>query len=198
MDAKDPQLERARLEHALETLGELLKYRSLRMEVAVIGGTGLLLLGAVVRTTTDVDLVACVEGGQLRSATPLPPQLQEAANDVARALDLSPRWLNPGPTALLDFGLPRGFLGRCHVFDYGGLVAHVAARYDQIHFKLYAAADQGPRSKHMSDLRSLAPTREELQAAARWCRTQDPSDGFLSSLLAALGMFAVEDFDEAQ
>jgi len=198
MVAQDPQLERKQLEQALETLGEVLGHRGLRIEVAVIGGTGLLLLGAIVRTTTDVDLVACVEGGELRSAKPLPAALEEAAHDVARALALSPRWLNPGPTALLDFGLPRGFLGRCHVFDYGGLVAHVADRYDQIHFKLYAAADQGPRSKHMSDLRSLAPTREELQAAARWCRTQDPSDGFLSSLHAALAPFGIEGLDEAQ
>lgn len=197
MNDLDPQLEREQLERALAALGEVLAHRGANFHLAVVGGTGLLMLGAVVRTTTDVDIVARIEGDTLRSAQPLPPALEDAARDVARALKLGPRWLNAGPTALLDFGLPDGFVGRCHVFDYGGLVAHVADRYDQIHFKLYAAVDNGPRSKHMSDLRALSPTRAELLDAARWTRTHDPSAGFLNSLRDVLRMFGVEPFDEA-
>ncbi len=198
MNASLSPLHRDELENALRALGEVLEHRGSRFVVAVIGGTGLLLLGVVQRTTTDVDVVACIEGTTLKTANPLPPQLDEAARDVARALKLGPKWLNPGPTALLDFGLPDGFLARCKVFDFGGLVAHVAGRYDQIHFKLYAAADQGPRSKHMSDLRALAPTHDELFTAARWCRTHDSSPGFLISLRGALSALGVEDFDEAR
>ncbi len=39
--------------------------------------------------------------------------------------------------------------------------------------------DQG---RHYQDLKDLNPTAEELLAAARWPRTQDPSEGFLSVL----------------
>jgi hypothetical protein len=65
-------------------------------------------------------------------------------------------------------------------------------RYDQIHFKLYAAADQGGR--HFSDLKRLSPTGEELLAAARWTFTQDVSEGFrqvVAEVLQSLGHASV-------
>jgi len=184
-----------RLEEALGALGEALAHRAQSAEIAVIGGSGLLLLRAVNRTTVDVDIVALVEGGRLTRAEPLPIALLEAVRDVARVLDLPPDWLNAGPTALLDFGLPEGFLERSLLRRFDALVVHVASRYDQTHFKLYAAADQGPRSKHIEDLRALAPDRAELLAAARWCRTHDPSEAFLGSLLGALRVLDVEARD---
>jgi hypothetical protein len=69
---------------------------------------------------------------------------------------------------------------------------HLASRYDQIHFKLYAMVDQGA-GKHEADLRDLQPTRDELLAAARWTRTHDPSQGFREQLLAALAYLGVDD-----
>jgi hypothetical protein len=185
-----------RLEAALDALGEALSTRREQAEIVVIGGSGLLLLGVVVRTTHDVDVVAILEAGELRTAEPLPAPLVAAATDVARVLGLSPDWLNSAPTALLDFGLPEGFLARCRVRRHGALVVHAASRVDQVHFKLYAAADHGPRSKHVSDLRALAPTNDELRAAARWCRTQDPSPAFAISLRNALAYFGVEVGDD--
>ena len=62
-------------------------------------------------------------------------------------------------------------------------------RRDQVFFKLYATADSD-KGRHYEDLQDLQPTAEELLAAARWTRTQDPSEGFLSVLgevLKALG-----------
>ena len=62
------------------------------------------------------------------------------------------------------------------------------SRYDQIHFKLYAAADQGGR--HFTDLKKLSPTADELLAAMRWTFTQDVSEGFrqvVGEVLQALG-----------
>jgi hypothetical protein len=183
------------LQEALKTLGELLQQRDERYEIAVIGGSGLLLLGTVSRTTMDVDVVALVREATLVSAAPLPAPLVAAVIDVGRALGLGPAWLNAGPTALLDFGLPEGFLQRCEVHRYAHLIVHVASRIDQIHFKLYAAADHGPRSKHVSDLKALGPTPADLITAARWCRTQDPSPGFLHSLLNVLRFLDVEVSD---
>ena len=96
------------------------------------------------------------------------------------------------------FGLPRGFADRVEVRTWGGLTVYLACRVDQVALKLYAAADHWPdRNRHLVDLRQLLPTREELEAAARWCRTHDPSEGFrdfqLRPVLASLGVEVPRD-----
>lgn len=125
----------------------------------------------------------------------MPEGLARAVRDVARALDLDEHWLNAGPTDLLRFGLPAGFADRVSVRQYQALTVRLAARVDQVAFKLYAAVDQGPRSKHFSDLKRLAPSEEELVAAARWCRTHDTSEAFREMLLQALATLGVEGAD---
>ena len=62
-------------------------------------------------------------------------------------------------------------------------------------FKLYAAVDQGPKSKHFRDLRLLTPTRDELINAGRWCQTHDTSEPFRDMLLEALATLGVENAD---
>ena len=47
---------------------------------------------------------------------------------------------------------------------------------------MFAAVDQGPRSRHYADLLALRPTSGELAAAAEWVRTQDASPGFAANL----------------
>jgi hypothetical protein len=79
--------------------------------------------------------------------------------------------------------------------NYGTLTLHLAGRFDQICFKVYAAADQGIRSKHAVDLRALLPAREELLAAGRWSTTHDPSEEYRRELVALLAAFGVEDAD---
>lgn len=183
------------LERALATLGELLTYRGQHCEIAIVGGSGLMLLGLLRRPTADVDVVAVVENGRLVSPNPLPEPLRQAVSAVAADLDLATTWLNAGPNSLLDFGLPVGFLSRCEVLSYGDLTIHVASRLDQVHFKVYAAADQGRASKHFDDLVRLEPSSDELIAAARWCRTHDPSEAFRYELVGVLAEFGVEDVD---
>jgi hypothetical protein len=179
------------LDAALAAVGDLLEDRKQRIEVVAIGGGGLLLLGLIERATNDLDLVALKFGDQLVKAQPLPKPLTEAADQVANLMKLSPGWLNAGPASMLDFGLPGGFLDRTTRRDYGGLVVHLASRYDQVCFKLYAAADDSPRGKHFADLKQLAPTPDELRSAAAWAKTHDMSDGFrqiLDQVLATLGV----------
>jgi hypothetical protein len=70
-----------------------------------------------------------------------------------------------------------------------------ASRIDQIFFKLYAAADRR-EPRDFADLRALAPTADELRAAARWARThnmparstmrsREPSPSSVSRMTAA-------------
>lgn len=179
------------LERALATLGELLERRGSAHSVAVVGGGSLLLQGLLERPTQDLDVVA-VEGPLgLTSARPLPPDLVQAVRHVGAGLGLTEDWLNSGPTALLDLGLPGGFRERLEPRRYGNLRLGLASRFDQIHFKLYAAVDQGPASKHFADLRLIGPARDELLAAARWARQHDPSEAFEGDLRAALSALGV-------
>jgi hypothetical protein len=180
----------------LAALGEQLGAADERYELVVVGGSGLLALGEIERSTRDVDLVALRSGEELDEAMPLPEPLSRAAQRVARDFDLDEGWLNGGPTDLLDFGLPEGFLERLERRDYGeALTIYLASRYDQIHFKLYAMVDAGGPGKHEQDLRALRPNEEELLKAARWSRGHDPSPGYRETLVRALEHLGVSDAD---
>jgi hypothetical protein len=85
----------------------------------VVGGSGLLALGLIDRSTRDVDLLALRAGDELGSAKPLPAALEAARDQVARDFSLPVDWLNPGPTDLLEFGLPEGFIDRLERRGYG-------------------------------------------------------------------------------
>ena len=187
---------RTQLETALRALGELLATRGLHYEVVLIGGGNLILRELVTRPTTkDLDLLGSWTATGVEPMRPMPGPLRTAVLDVARAYGLADDWVNLGPESLLDFGLPDGLVNRLERRDYGGLVAWLAGRFDMICFKLYAAADQGPRSRHLQDLDELGPDQDELLAAARWSRTQDPSPGYRSALVETLRRLGVEDAD---
>jgi len=184
-----------RVRELLTALSEQLAARGQHYEVVVVGGSALLALELVDRTTQDVDVVALRQGGALIKADPLPADLLEARNRVANDFDLPEDWLNPGPASLMDFGLPEGFQERVSTWNLGtGLIVHFVSRLDQIHLKLYALVDQGI-GKHEADLRALAPSREELIVAARWTRIHDPSAGFREMLERALHYLGVDDAD---
>jgi hypothetical protein len=166
------------LRQALSALGAVLTDRGLAYEIVVVGGGGLLLLGIIQRPTKDLDAIALVEAGEYKLARPLPAAFREAIADTALALGLAEDWLNPGPTDQLRQGLPDGFRDRTTTHVFGGLIVQLAGRFDQICLKLYAAADSGPRSKHVRDLLDLDPSSEQLANAARWVKQQDAGSEF--------------------
>lgn len=182
-------------EGPLAALGQLLAERALRYELLAIGGGALQLLGLIERPTRDIDVVGLVQDDRLVPLDALPAPLLRAVDDTAAVFHLPTTWFNAGPRALMDLGLPEGILTRAHRRGWGGLVLHIADRRDQVFFKLYAAIDQGPRSKHFEDLRRLEPTTEDLRLAAVWVRTHDPSEGFQRDLRAALRDLGVDDVD---
>ena len=190
--ATEEKLDARTLPRALGALGELLESRGLRYELVAVGGSALVLLGLIQRATRDLDALALIEADRLVPARELPRALRDSVADVGRFLGLNENWLNSGPSSLLDLGLPAGFRQRLVTREYGGLILHLASRVDHIAFKLYAAVDQGPSSKHTADLHALDPTPEELRKAAQWVRSHDPSEGFDSELRKALRHFEAE------
>ena len=160
----------------------------------VCGGAALIAVGLLARTTSDVDVVAFLEGGErLTAPVPLPDYLLRAADEVAGLLDLPKSWLNNEPSrdegGLFQMGLPFGLRDRLHARAYEPhLSVYFIDRLDQIHFKLFASVDRG--GYHVTDLVALAPSPRELTLAARWALTHDVSVSFrqlLKQTLEALG-----------
>ena len=105
------------------------------ISLVVCGGTALFALGLASRTTRDIDVL----GRYVKHA---------------------------GPEAQLKSELPEGFEVRLARHRYGSyLTIYYISRYDQIHFKLYAAIDSG--GYHVDDLFGLNPTVGEMQAATK-------------------------------
>lgn len=175
------------LEEALRTLGSVLQERKTPYSPLIVGGSGLLLLRLIDRSTGDLDVIGMSDNGRYVKIESLPRPLAEAAVQVAQALELSEDWLNTGPASLMDSGLPQGWEERIEVRRYDALESHVPSRFDQICFKLYAAVDRGPDDKHFRDLRMLQPSADELKKAARWTVTHDPSEPFRQELITCLG-----------
>ena len=190
------------IEQALSLLaGRLDLAQTDPVRLVICGGSALIAMSFRRRTTRDVDVVALLSAAQEPiSPDPLPDFLLRAADQVARDLGLFEGWLNNGPSrgegGLFQMGLPEGFIGRLTEKKYGPrLAVYFIGRLDQIHFKLYAAADQRDGT-HLNDLKALHPTAEELEAAARWAMTHDVSEGFkmvLKELLTQLGHESVAE-----
>ena len=189
-----PQITPDSLDRALGLLAELLAARNHPAQHFVVcGGSSLLALGLVSRTTTqDVDILARIEANRLVTPRPLPDWLRVAADDVGAQLDLPRDWLNDqvADETLFRCGLPEGLQSRLSTESYGSrLIISFISRRDQIFLKLHAAVDRDG-GKHLQDLLDLQPTADELLAAAKWSRTQDPSDGYrllLGEMLKHLG-----------
>jgi hypothetical protein len=189
MTAIGPQ----QLDVVLTALGEQLAAAGETAHLVVIGGSGLLAIDAVSRSTRDVDVVAVEVRGELVSADPLPAAVRDAAAIVARDFGLEAGWLNPGPTSLLALGLPDGFSERLLRREYGpALRVSFASRVDQVFFKLYAAASRR-EPRDFADLRQLDPTAAELHAAARWARQHNMPGPFDDEMTQALDDLGVED-----
>jgi len=115
-----------------EALADQLQALGSHVEIVVIGGSALTALGLVKRATRDVDLLAIADNGELHLAEPLPQPLLTARSAVAADFGLAEDWLNAGPTDLLKWGLPEGFMSRVVTRSYGtALVVHLASRLDQ-------------------------------------------------------------------
>ncbi len=189
-----PPLDRSSLTEALAATGAVLDARGEAYDVVLIGGGALLLRGVIARPTRDGDLLGERRpDGSIARLASLPAPLAEAARQTALAYGLADDWLNLGPASLLDGPLPDGFADRLGLFDFGGLRVWVAGRTDLVALKLWAAADRWPAAdRHLEDLAALAPSWEELVAAAQWTRERDPSPGYRDLLLAVLACLGGE------
>lgn len=192
----DRGLDPEALPDALQALGSQLELQGASpLTIAVCGGSALNALGLVARTTRDVDVLGVVdEGSSTVSPGPLPDEFWRAARLVARDLGLPDDWINAEVAKLAATGLPSGLVDRLVYRQYGSVLrVGFISRLDQIHLKMYAAADRA--GYHVDDLLALKPEFEELLSAARWCLEQDPSEGFETILRDMLRKLGFEDVE---
>ena len=193
--------DRDQIEAIFNALAEQLKAEGINhIELVVCGGTALNVLGLVRRRTQDVDIVAIAKkdsAGQivLETADPLDDALLRAARKVQRDFNLKEGWLNAKTASVIHFGLPADLMKRVETFRYqDNLIIHFLGRYDQIHFKLFAAFDsEDRRSAHLGDLLALSPKMEEIEAAAGWIMMQDASEFHKHALKDFLAQIGFED-----
>ena len=121
----------------------------------------------------------------------LDDSILKAARRVQKDFGLSEGWINVRAAAVFDFGFPEGVLERVITQQFGGnLTIHFLGRYDQIHFKLYAALESERRSAHLSDLLALNPAEREIENAAKWIMTRESGETYkpaLQNLLKQIG-----------
>jgi hypothetical protein len=161
-----------------EQLGLLTKEK---FDLVVCGGSALIALDLVNRTTKDIDVIASIKNKQMVDPEPLPECLVKAAAKITNYLNLPKDWINTGPADLFRMGLPEGFFERLVPEEIGEhLAIHFISRIDQIYFKLYASVDRG--GYHITDLMLLKPENEEILQAAKWTCLHDVSQGYLIML----------------
>lgn len=121
-----------KLNHALRLLNEqLILADAPQTEIVVCGGSALIAMSLVPRTTQDVDIVALMKAGILADPEPLPDYLINAAGKVGQIMNLPGDWLNNGPASQFRMGLPTGFAERLHSVVIGKkLTVYYISRVD--------------------------------------------------------------------
>lgn len=142
--------------------------RGLRFEAVVIGGSALVLLGLITRTTVDVDVIDPRVPDHVLSAAEA-----FAASQVGRELGIVSGWLNSKAHEFVGVygGLPEGWRSRLVPLWSGkALVLRTLARLDLLATKLVAFVDRGTDA---ADLEALRFTGEELTSCWSFVRAYD-------------------------
>lgn len=146
---------------ALAAVGQRLARlgRGAPIRVLVAGGTAGILGGFLKpeRTTGDCDVIGVSSESDWSD-------LERAAAEVARQLDLPPTWLNRD-CQMYAWCLPVGWQSRCERVDqFGPLEVLRVSRIDLIAAKVIGSPT---RPQDLEDLRDMRPTVDELDSAER-------------------------------
>jgi len=189
------------IDEALQKLNQKMVYSEVApIEVVICGGAALLAMRLVSRTTQDVDIVALARAGEqkveLLKSRRLPKEFRRMITEIGMEMHMEEDWLNFAASPLLKFGLPPGIESRLQKKPYGAcLTVYFIGRYDQVHFKIYAAMDgKIDGTRHLSDLIDLEPTEQEVQAATAWLLARETSESFKNKFKQVLERIGHEEF----
>lgn len=141
---------------AIQELDKVLSKKKFKYVLYICGGAQLIFLGYTTRKTQDVDLIL----------DEIDDNLKQAAQIVAKKLDLEEDWLNNKVFPLAK-RLGRGWKNKTiPLFNGKALTLMGLNRQDLINSKLHAVIDR--RGEDYQDLLFLKPTLKELAKAEKY------------------------------
>jgi hypothetical protein len=192
-------------ENINEILGRLnrkMAYAELApLHVVVCGGAALVAIGLVARATQDVDIVAILRANQMDveilEDKGLPAGVESLVAEIGIELGIRKDWLNFEASPLIEFGFPQDMTTRLIKKAYGVcLTVYFISRFDQVHFKMFAAMDPKDGTRHLSDLLDLNPRENEITSAVAWLLGRKTSPEFKSALRQVLERIGYERIAE--
>lgn len=171
------------------------------LHVVVCGGAALIAVGLAARATKDVDVVALLRADQddveiLEDKT-LPADVQGLVAEIGSELGIREDWMNFDASPLIAFGFPPNLTTRLVKKSYGAcLTVYFINRFDQVHFKMFAAMDPKDGTRHLSDLLDLKPQEYEVKAAVSWLLGRKVSPEFKATLRQLLDRIGYERIAE--
>jgi hypothetical protein len=167
------------------------------LNVAVCGGAALIAVGLVTRATQDVDVIALLRANQVNVEVLkdkiLPADVERLVAEIGIELGIREDWLNFDASPLIAFGFPPDMTKRLIRKSYGiCLTVYFISRFDQVHFKIYAAMDPKSGTRHLSDLLDLKPQEDEVKAAISWLLGRKASPEFKAALCQVLERIGYE------
>jgi len=137
------------LDEILGRLNRKMVYADVKpLNVAVCGGSALIAVGLVARATKDVDVIALLRVNQINvevlADKSLPTDVEGLVAEIGIELGIRKDWFNFDASPLIAFGFPPDMTTRFIKKSYGAcLTVYFISRFDQVHFKMFAAMDPG-------------------------------------------------------
>ncbi len=191
-----------RLDEILGRLNRKMAYAEVEpLHVVVCGGAALIAVGLVTRATQDVDIIALLRANEgkieMLADKILPADVQRLVAEIGVELGIREDWLNFDASPLIAFGFPPNMMTRLIKKTYGVcLTVYFISRFDQVHFKIYAAMDPRDGTRHLGDLLDLKPGEDEVKAAISWLLGRKASPEFKSALCQVLERIGYERIAE--
>jgi len=182
----------------LSRLNQKMVYAELDpLHLVVCGGAALVAIGLVARGTQDVDIVALLRATranlEILENKSLPTEVERLVAEIGLELGIRKDWLNFDASPLIDFGFPPEMTKRLIKKPYGlCLTVYFISRFDQVHFKMFAAMDPKDGTRHLGDLLDLKPRENEVTAAVAWLLGRKTSPEFKSGLFQVLERIGYE------
>ncbi|MCB0341638.1 MAG: hypothetical protein H6626_09335 [Pseudobdellovibrionaceae bacterium] len=156
--------------------------QSAPQEIIIYGGAALISLGLISRATVDIDVFA----PQIDFA------LESAIKNIAKRHLFDERWINSTGKAFVK-ELPTGWEGRASTLFEGKILrVKILGRVDLIFTKMLAELDRG---EDFEDLKSLKPTKKELEKIRQPLRSLESSSAWKNKVDEIIKMLNEGDYE---